>query len=219
MLRAGRFFLQFLPQLQQKIVDRARRPVVVHPPHRRLDLLARQHPPARLDQAVEHVKLGRRQLDHRVGAQHLARARPHHHVAEPDLVGRLLDRARLPPQHHLHARQQLGQPERLGHVVLGPQLQAHDLVHLGPARAQHHHRRLVARVARLPQHLEAVHLGQHHVQDDQVKGPPLRQRQAALAVLRHDHLVALGHEVHLQAHRDALVVLDHQDALGRSLTR
>ncbi len=69
------------------------------------------------------------------------------------------------PQYGLHARQQLGEPERLGDVIFGTELEPHDLVHLGAARAEHDdgHRGVLR--AQLAHHFEPVHPRQHDVEN------------------------------------------------------
>ena len=84
-----------------------------------------------------------------------------------DAERRLRRRRSRAPQHRLHARHELGQLERLRHVVVGAELEPDDDVMELAARRQHHDRRLAV-VADLAQHLEAVERGQHHVEHDQV---------------------------------------------------
>ena len=70
-------------------------------------------------------------------------------------------------QRHAHARQQLAHAEGLGHVVVGAGVERGDLVALLAARGEHDDRHL----APLPQpadHLQAVHIGQAQVQNDDV---------------------------------------------------
>ena len=100
--------------------------------------------------------------------------------------------------------------ERLGDVVVRPQLQAEDPVHLGGAGGQHQDRdRRGRRIA--PEDLadlQAVHLRQHEVEDDEV-GPVLPgggqgaravpgedRGEAGLAQLEAQHLEGVGLVVH-----------------------
>jgi len=211
MLGALGLFFELLPELEQEVVDGARGAVVVGAPDDDLDLLAREDAAAGLDEAPEHVKFGGGQLDQGAGAEDLAGAGAHRDIVELDLVRGLGLELRVAAQHGLHAGQQLGQAEGLGDVVFGAQLEAHDLVHLGASGAEHHDQGVVLVLAQAPQHLEAVHLGQHDVEDDQAELFFASQRQAQVAVVGQGDLVALGREVHFEAHGDALVILDDQD--------
>lgn len=207
-------FLELLPELKEKIVDGTQRPVVVDPPDRRLDLLARKDAPFRLNQAQEHVEFCRGQLDQRPRPVNLAGLGADRDIGEANLFR--LDPAQpgFTAQHGLHTSEQFCQPEGLGHVVFRPQLQAHDLVHLGPASAEHHHRGKDLALAKVTQHLEAIQLGQHDVQDDEIEGGRAGKIEPIFAVHSELNLVPLGGEVHFEAHRDAVVVFDNQDALG-----
>ena len=70
-----------------------------------------------------------------------------------------------------HARDQLVRAERLGHVVVGAELEADDAVGFLGARRQHDDRDRRGRVvgAHDAADFEAVHLRQHQVQDHQVR--------------------------------------------------
>jgi hypothetical protein len=119
------------------------------------------------------------------------------------------------PEQRPDARDELGQLERLRHVVVGAELKADDDVDRVAARRQHQHGH-AARAPDLPADLEPVELRQHHVEDDKVVRlapkarepvPPVRRRldrQAGLpqpergdlpnrgVVLDEDHALAHG---------------------------
>ena len=86
------------------------------------------------------------------------------------------------PQQRLDPAHQLAQPERLGQVVVGAELEADDLVDLVVAGGQDEDRRLRPGRAQPAEDLEAVHARQAHVEDDEVRrlvawrsrGPPRR---------------------------------------------
>ena len=78
----------------------------------------------------------------------------HAHVAERELL-ELLARAG-PAQHRPHAGQQLAQRERLGHVVVGAQLEAAHAIDLLAARGEHDDRHVDARGAQLAAHVPAA---------------------------------------------------------------
>ena len=108
---------------------------------------------------------------------------------------------------------ELGEGERLGHVVVGADAEADDLVQLAVARAQHQHggRGLLAEDAA---DLEAAELGEHQVEHDEIRAqlPGLLERLDTVGCLA--HLVSLAHEIEPEGLSDDLLVLDHQDVLG-----
>ena len=75
---------------------------------------------------------------------------------------------RGPAQRRAHARDELGQLERLRHVVVCAELEADDDVDR-VARGREDHDRDAARLADLPADLVAVEPGQHEVEDDEVE--------------------------------------------------
>ena len=86
-----------------------------------------------------------------------------------------------PPEDRPDPRRELAQAERLGHVVVGAELEADDLVHLGVLGREHDDRH-----AGLgpddPADLDAGQLRQHQVEQDEVGplGPEQRERLAAV---------------------------------------
>ena len=121
-----------------------------------------------------------------------------------------------PPQERLDPAHQLAQPERLGQVVVGAELQADDLVDLVVAGREHQDRRLGAGGAEAAQDLEAVDAGQPDVEDDEVRRLADGQLEALLAGLRQGHRVALLLEGVLDAPGDGVLVLDDQDGGGHA---
>ena len=98
------------------------------------------------------------------------------------------------PQHGLDARQQLAQVERLGHVVVGADLEAHHLVHR-IAAARHDDEAAAPVFAQLARDRETVFAGQPQIQQHErgrVGGHQLHQR-AAVVQLRDS--IALAMEV------------------------
>ena len=117
------------------------------------------------------------------------------------------------------AGQELGEAERLGDVVLGAELEPRHLVHLAAPRRQDddgHHPPLASK--RL-EHLEAVHLGEHHVEDDEIGSVGPREVEAPLAVLGHEDPVPLPLEIDAKTQGDAGVVLHDEHRRLRLVTR
>jgi hypothetical protein len=96
---------------------------------------------------------------------------------------------RAPAQHGLHAGHELARLEGLGHVVVGAQLQPDHAVHHLAAGGEHDQGD-VAGAADGAAQLEAVHLGQHDVEDGGVEptllpaGPDPRWVAAACSSVR-----------------------------------
>ena len=110
----------------------------------------------------------------------------------------------------LDARHQLTHGERLGNIVVCTQLETHDLVGLFLTGGQHDDRRVLFR-AHPPADLEAVHLGQHDVEQNEVGRLGERLVQTLCAVIGRHGIVALAAEVEHQDIRDRLFVLDNED--------
>ena len=131
--------------------------------------------------------------------------------APADRVGEVAVRAaqeRLDPAH------QLAQPERLGQVVVGAQLQADDLVDLVVAGGEHQDRHLGAGGAHAAEDLEPVDPGQADIEHDEVRRLVHGQVEALLARGRDGHLVALLLEGILDAPSDGVLVFDDEDGGG-----
>jgi hypothetical protein len=92
----------------------------------------------------------------------------------------------LAAQQRLGARQQFARRERLGHVVVGAVVQASDLVFFHALGSQHDDRDVleVAVGADARQQPQAGLVGQHPVQQDQLRGAP------------GDKLPGVGHVLH-----------------------
>ena len=101
----------------------------------------------------------------------------------------------------------------LGQVVVGPQLQTHDLVgHLVSGR-QHDDRDL-ALLPDLAADREAVHVRQHDVEHDQVGLGLAEPGQRLGAVADGLDLIALAGQVEPGELQDVILVVDHQDLLS-----
>ena len=98
-----------------------------------------------------------------------------------------LGRAGRASNERLDARNQLGEGERLGQVVIATRLQAADAVVHGPPRAQDQHGRPHAAGAHPIDERETVELRQHHVDDGDVVSTLDGKVQAPFAVGRRVH--------------------------------
>ena len=117
-----------------------------------------------------------------------------------------------PAQHGLDPREQLGEGERLGDVVVGAEPERGDLVELAVARRQHDHRHEVVGRAQRGQHLEAVaSSGRLMSSRTSAKSSLLGLVQRLVAIARDRGLATGELEVEREPGRDRVVVLDDQD--------
>ena len=117
-----------------------------------------------------------------------------------------------------HAREQLGEAERLDQVVVGAGVEAGDDVELLVARGEDQDREVGPRGAQPPADVDAVDVGQPEVEDDEADalvGGGERRAPARDAA----HRVALAVEHAREARGDRLVVLDDAGCRRRSCDR
>ena len=81
----------------------------------------------------------------------------------------------------------------------------------GPERRDHDHGQFVVQPADLVEHLDAVHVRQHQVEQHGVDAPVGDRVEALAARRRRGHAVALGGEQRLERLPDDLLVVDDQD--------
>ena len=128
-----------------------------------------------------------------------------------DGIGEVAVRA---PQQRLDPAHQLAQPERLGQVVVGTELEADDLVDLVIARGQDQDRHLGPGRAHAAEDLEAVDAREPDVEHDEVRRLVRGDVEALLARAGDGHVVALLLEGVLDAPRDGVLVFDDEDGGG-----
>ena len=114
-------------------------------------------------------------------------------------------------QDGLHARQQFARLEGLGQVVVGAEFEADHAVHHVAARGEHDDRQL-ALLADGAAEFEAVHLGQHHVEDRGVEAAAAQQRQPGAGPGGVLQLEPGPREVRRQRRAEKFVVVDQQQA-------
>ena len=115
-------------------------------------------------------------------------------------------------QHVAHARQQFFERERLGHVVVAAGGEPADLVLGRITGGEEDDRRPGTLGAEPARDLEALHVGEHHVQDDQV-GTELRHLAERIrARSRRFHGEALEAQGHRDDIDDVRLVIDDEDS-------
>ena len=115
-------------------------------------------------------------------------------------------------QDRVDASDEFREPKGLLHVVVGAEVEAHDLVFFEALGRQHDDPRGAAAAAQLPQDLKAVHARQHHVEDDEVGGVVERAFEARLPITFDRDGTAFVLEVQTQARGDRGIVFDDQHA-------
>ena len=98
------------------------------------------------------------------------------------------------PNHkRLHTSHQLGGMNGLGHVVIGPRFEARHLILHLPFGAEHQDGQVgcLGIGAQTAAHLNARHVGHHHIQDDQAGVLPFDGRERFPPTLGHDRLIPL----------------------------
>jgi hypothetical protein len=130
-----------------------------------------------------------------------------HRSAPKRLLG--AEVAACPSQLRPHPRYHFGRRERLDHVVIGPQLEAGDPLGLLSPRGDEDDRypRLSADAS---DHLEAVELGEHDVDERDVDPAATQQRQRVQAITGLQHLVALLLQIQAEKAPKRMLVIDDQ---------
>jgi len=114
-------------------------------------------------------------------------------------------------QQRLDARDHLLEAERLRHVVVAAQRQAPHRLLGAVSRGEEQHRRVVALAPQPPAHLETVDVGQHDVEQQEVRRVRAHGRQGAAPVTGHLDGEAEVAQRGAQEEPDVLLVVDDED--------
>ena len=161
-------------------VERLGRAEPVDVPDLRHQVLSLDHPAGIAHQLGEQVELLAREIELLAAEAGDAGRGVELQLTDPN---RLLVRAGAvsrgaPSQHGPYPRDHLAGAERLDHIVVGAQLEADDLVHLGAARGQHHDRHIGA-PPQLAADVAAIAVGKGEVEHHQIRLRLSRQLQRA----------------------------------------
>ena len=184
------------------------------------DLVSRQHTARTLSQRDQQVELVgsqiRRLLTHSYGAciaVYFQRAKTHDCGRWRGAI------ATLAAQNGPDTGQQFAWFKGFGKIVVGTQLQTNDAVHGVALGSQHQHRNLCSGTchgSNATADFQPVHIGQHQVQDDQIRrlGAAaicgLQLVQATLSVGLVGHFESVVAQVVAHHLGEADIVLDHQ---------
>ncbi len=113
------------------------------------------------------------------------------------------------------------QAEWLSDVVVAAESQPADLVFGGIARGQEHHGGVRAAAAKPPDHVEPVHVGEHDVEDDEIRPVPARLLHGLGPCRRGHHLETRVTQASGEQFADARLVLDDKQPgiRGPTVTR
>ena len=176
---------------------------------RRGDALVRRRPVVDDQHAAAAAGIGDRFALRRFDAD-VARG----HRAHAQFVGHHLE-----PRQRAHARDQRQFGDRLGQEIVGAGFEpAHPVGRL-VERGDHDHRNMVGRRVGLqpPADFEAVHVGHHHVEQDEIAFGALADRQRLLAAHRRDDVEIFGRQPRFQQLDVGGNIVDDENAGGHSL--
>ena len=179
------------------------------------DLCLAEHPSRVEHEVAEQLELGGRELEQVARARHLVAVLVEREVGEHQHAVRRavsLDT----PQHRAHASDQLVEAERLGHVVVAAEREPADLVlgRITRGQVDRGHRPALAREPAVD--LEAIEVGEHHIEHDQVGRERLRVCQRRTTRARRLDLEPLIAKGGCNEVRDRRLVIDDEHALWRA---
>ena len=160
------------------------------------------------------VVLGLGQLDLLLVHKHLAAVIIDAHSLCAELPRRGIAAAQgtvtVQAQGSTHAGQQLAGAEGLGDIVIGPQIQRFDLIHLVGAGREHHDGGHVL----LPHgadKLQTVPVRQAQIQNDQIRVVGGKQGQAHGTGVGHQRLIIIGGQQRFDKAADIRLILHNED--------
>ena len=116
------------------------------------------------------------------------------------------------PEHGADPGKQLRHVERLGDVIVGPQLESTKFVHSQPARRQKDDGNLSG-LPNQGDELESAALGQHHIEQDQVRHERFRRAKRLISVRRALHAEPFDDQFVPEYFGQRTVIIDDQDSL------
>src|SRR3954471_2395033 len=191
-LGVSRVALYLLTEVADVDIDRALVAELV-PPYPAQKGAAREHPAGARGE-------GHEQLELRVGEVHLLAVGRHPAAGEVDpqpvvrqLVWALARRDRCAAHDRPHPRHEFPDGEGLGHVVVRTELQADDPIYLVVAGGKHYDGHVALRPDP-PYDLRAIELGEHDVENDQVRLVHLERFERGFPIARNLDLETLALE-------------------------
>src|SRR5262245_18072389 len=183
---------------------------------RRVPYIARKHltrhdGAAVAQEILKYLELLRGQVEGLCASRHLVRDQIHLEL----LVLQFEDLIHAPPaQQRPDARQQLGECEWLGEVVVGALVEADNPVFDRVLRRKDQYRCLNAAFAQRGEDIDAIAARQHEIEQQEVEGCLICQEEAFFSGGRDRDFVMLRLQARAQRIRDLRFILDNQNAHG-----
>ena len=119
-----------------------------------------------------------------------------------------------PAQQRPDAREQLGECERLGEVIVGALVEADNPIFDRVLRRQDEYRRLNAAFAQRGEDIDTIAARQHQIEQQKVEGGLICEEEAFFSGRRNRDFIVLRLESRAQRIRDLCFILDNQNAHG-----
>src|SRR5882762_7944810 len=173
----------FFKQAADVNVDAARSDEAVGAPDGIEKLVARENTVRPRSQVIEQPEFERAERNGLPGMTYAVRRRINGQLADLNGAGRVRRRLRTAEQ-RFDARQQFARAERLGYVIVGTHLQAHDAVGFIAKRGEHQDWQTIKRFipANFPANIEPGDFGKHEIEKQKIRRRFLQGIQAAAAV-------------------------------------
>jgi hypothetical protein len=136
-----------------------------------------------LDEVFEDIEFARREFDQGTGFDQFELLEVDRNIAETELFVEFVSTMRTAEQ-SFDAGHQFHETEWFGDVIVSASFQAGQLVVLGGPRGEHDHRHFPKLVVQHPAPIQAVQVGQHQVEHDQVGALGALDCDLALSPLR-----------------------------------
>src|SRR6267378_334166 len=107
--------------------------------------------------------------------------------------------------------EQYGKRERLRHIIVGSRIESLDDIGDGVASSKHQNGNVLLEFAEPARDLNAIHPGQHHIEEDKVEVRVLRKGKRREAVVGKAYGMTVFFEPSPEHLRHALFVFDYQD--------
>src|SRR5690554_2537452 len=167
---------------------------------------------------AQELELRGRQVDRAVSAVHFITELVEREVTDAhDGVGRTRDETGRATDEPTKPRDDLLEAERLGDIVIPARRETGDAFVEGVLRRQEQDRHVVAPAAGPLEHLEAIDVGQHDVEHDDVGVELADELDRRLAVARRAHVPALIAQRHRHELGERRLVVDHDRPHGRTV--
>ncbi len=182
-------------------------------PHFALDVAPADHARRLAHQDAEQLQSDRRHGEFLRAAREAQRGGVEHEIADFQHFG--ADLAAIAADQRAHARFEFADFERLDQIIVRAGIQAGEFVVERVARGEHQHGRGFLHFAAQPAaDFEAIHTGQHEIENDHVVAVRLGQMQAGNAVAGVVEAVAAAFEEFADHLGNAAIVFHQQDQSG-----